>query len=318
MKLVCLDAFSVYPANDSEWSRLADIADVEVYDRTAESEIVERLAGAEMALTNKVPLNAETIAKLPDLKYIGVLATGYNIVDVKAAKAAGITVTNIPAYSTKSVTQQVFALLLAITNRVEEYAAGVADGKWSRSADFTYREREWTELAGKTMGIVGYGNIGSSVAAVAAAMGMKIVLYTSKNQSELPAGYAKATLDELFSTSDVVSLHCPLTEETKNLVDSRRLSLMKPSAVLINTARGALVDEPALADALNNGRIYAAGLDVLVNEPPRHDNPLQKAKNCFITPHIAWASTEARNRLFEIALQNAADFVNGCPRNVVK
>ncbi len=317
MKLVCLDGYSLYPADDSRWGLFAEYADVEIYDRTAREEIVERVGDAEMVLTNKVPFNAATIAALPSLKYIGVLATGYNIVDTEAAAKAGITVSNIPAYSTMSVAQQVFALILAITNRVEDYARGVSEGKWSSCADFTYREREWPELAGKTMGIVGFGNIGKAVAAIAAAFGMTVAVFTSKRADELPAGYVKMELDELFAKADVVSLHCPLTPETRGMADARRLGLMKRSAILINTARGPLIDDAALAKALAEGKLYGAGLDVMSSEPPAADNPLLKAPGCFITPHIAWASTEARDRLMRIAVGNVAAFVSGKPVNVV-
>ncbi|MBD5233468.1 MAG: D-2-hydroxyacid dehydrogenase [Bacteroidales bacterium] len=317
MKIVCLDGYTLYPAGDARWKDFAEYCDIEVYDRTSPAEIIDRVGDAEMVLTNKVPFDAQTIAALPSLKYIGVLATGYNIVDVAAAARAGITVTNIPSYSTRSVAQQVFALLLAITNRVEEYAIGVAEGKWSSCADFTYRNREWPELAGKTMGIVGFGNIGSAVAAIASAFGMKVALYTSRSQDQLPEGYVKMSLDELFANSDVVSLHCPLTAETRGMVDGRRLALMKPSAILINTGRGPLVDENALATALCEDRLFGAGLDVLTNEPPKPDCPLLSAPNCFITPHVAWASTEARERLFALALGNVAAYLDGNPVNVV-
>lgn len=225
--------------------------------------------------------------------------------------------TNIPSYSTHSVVQQVFALLLAITNRVEEYAGENAAGRWCRSLDFSYRLQEWHELAGKTMGVVGLGHIGSAVASIASAMGMKVAVYTSKPQTALPAGYVKMELDELFAAADVVSLHCPLADDTRNMVDASRLGLMKSSAILINTARGPLVDEQALADALNQGKIYAAGLDVLCNEPPKADCPLVGARNCFITPHIAWASAEARERLFEIAFDNLKSYAEGCVKNRV-
>ncbi len=317
MKLVCLDGHTLYPVTDSRWAAFADLADFEIYDRTPVDKIIERATGAEMILTNKVPLDAATIESLPGLKYIGVLATGYNIVDTEAAKKAGVVVCNIPSYSTNSVAQQVFALLLAICNRTEEYAAGVSAGKWSACADFTYREREWPELAGKTFGVVGFGNIGKRVAAIASALGMQVAVVTSKNEDELPSGYRKVELDALFSTADVVSLHCPLTADTKGMVDARRLSLMKPNAILINTARGPLVDEQALADVLNQERIFGAGLDVLCNEPPHASCPLLTAKNCIITPHIAWASTEARERLFDIALNNVKAYTEGKPVNVV-
>ncbi len=313
--IVILDAATVYGADDQRWQAFGNVA---VYDRTPAGKIVERCQGARMVLTNKVPFDAATIAALPGLEYIGVLATGYNIIDTEAATNAGITVTNIPAYSTMSVAQQAISLLLAITNRVADYARDNADGAWSRCPDFSYRLTDWHELAGKTFGVIGFGHTGSATAAIAAALGMKILVFTSKEQSALPQGYVKAAdIDEIFRTSDVVSLHCPLTPQTRNLVDARTLGMMKPSAILINTSRGPVVDEAALAEALNEGRIAAAGLDVLSNEPPKSDCPLIGARNCFITPHIAWASTEARERLYNIALENARAFLNGHTINKV-
>lgn len=315
MSLVILDAATVYPADDSRWQAFGDVV---VYDRTQVADIVDRCSGAGMVLTNKVPFDAATIAELPDLKYIGVLATGYNIIDTEAARKSGIVVTNIPAYSTMSVAQQAISLLLAITNRVADYAAADAKGAWCRCPDFSYRLADWHELAGKTFGIVGLGHTGKATAAIAAALGMKVLAYTSKSQSALPAGYAKAdSLEQLFATADVLSLHCPLTPDTRGLVNDRTLALMKPTAILINTSRGPVVDEDALARALNNGTIAAAGLDVLCQEPPADDCPLIGARNCYITPHIAWASTEARERLFGIALDNVKAFEKGKPINVV-
>lgn len=317
MKIVCLDGHTLYSVTDSRWERFKALAEVVVFERTSPDMVVERAKGANLILTNKVPIGADAIAQLPDLKYIGVLATGFNVVDIDAARKAGITVCNIPAYSTNSVAQLTFALLLAVVNKVEHYANEVSGGKWSACADFTFRDGEWTELAGKTFGIVGYGNIGKAVAAIASGFGMKVALYTSKQESELPESYVKMDLDELFAKSDVVSLHCPLSNETKNMVNRYRLALMKPSAILLNASRGALVDEGALADALNSGRIAGAGLDVLVGEPPKNDCPLLTARNCFITPHIAWASTEARERLFDIAIDNVKAFITGSPQNVI-
>lgn len=315
MSLVILDAATVYPADDSRWQAFGDVV---VYDRTRVADIVDRCSGAEMVLTNKVPFDAATIAALPDLKYIGVLATGYNIIDTEAARKSGIVVTNIPAYSTMSVAQQAISLLLAMTNRVADYAAADAKGAWCRCPDFSYRVADWHELAGKTFGIVGLGNTGSATAAIAASLGMKVLAYTSKPQSALPDGYTKAeSLEQLFAKADVLSLHCPLTPDTRGLVNDRTLALMKPTAFLINTSRGPVVDEDALARALNNGTIAAAGLDVLCQEPPSADCPLIGARNCYISPHIAWASTEARERLFNIALDNVKAFVGGNPINVV-
>ncbi len=315
MSLVILDAATVYPAGDSRWQSFGDVV---VYDRTPVGDIVGRCRGAEMVLTNKVPFDAATIAALPDLKYIGVLATGYNIIDTEAARKSGIVVTNIPAYSTMSVAQQAISLLLAITNRVADYASADAKGAWCRCPDFSYRLADWHELAGKTLGIVGLGHTGKATAAIAAALGMKVLAYTSKPQSALPDGYTKAeSLEQLFATADVLSLHCPLTPDTRGLVNDRTLALMKSSAIIINTSRGPVVDEDALARALNNGTIAAAGLDVLCQEPPSADCPLIGARNCYISPHIAWASTEARERLFNIALDNVKAFVGGNPINIV-
>lgn len=311
MKLVCLDAYTVYPADDKRWDAFRSIADIEVYDRTSASELRGRVADADAILTNKVPVDAALIDACPSLKYIGVLATGFNIVDVAAARKSGIVVANIPAYSTDSVAQHVFSLLLAYNSRAEHYAEAVSGGRWSACHDFSFRDFEWHELAGKTMGIVGLGNIGGRVAHIATAFGMKVLVSTSKTQEMLPHGFRKASLDEVFADADVVSLHCPLTAETAALVDARRLSLMKPSAVLINTARGGLIDENALACALKEGRLAGACLDVLSTEPPSEDNPLLSAPNCLITPHIAWASDEARRRLFDIALANFKAFLSG-------
>ncbi|MCH5220778.1 MAG: D-2-hydroxyacid dehydrogenase [Muribaculaceae bacterium] len=317
MKIVCLDGYTLYPKDDPRWARFNNIAEFEIYDRTSPDQVVPHAKGAAIVLTNKVVIDARAIAALPDLRYIGVLATGFNVVDIEAARKACITVCNIPAYSTQSVAQLTFALLLAIANRVETYATEISKGKWSACEDFTYRDGEWPELAGKTFGIVGFGNIGQAVAKIAAGFGMKVALYTSKAANDLPSGYAKMELDELFASCDVISLHCPLTPDTKQMVDSRRLSLMKPSAILLNASRGQIVDEQALANALNEGRIFGAGLDVLVNEPPRKDCPLLTARNCFITPHIAWASTEARERLLNIAFTNVQAYIDGKPINVV-
>lgn len=317
MKIVCLDAYTIFPATDPRWQDFATLGSSKIYDRTAPSEIVERCTDADVVLTNKVPLTADVIAALPKLRYIGILATGYNIVDIEAAAKAGIVVTNIPSYSTESVAQQAFALLLAITNRVESYTRCNDEGHWSSCADFSYRIGPWPELAGKTIGIVGFGHIGAKVAEIARAFGMKVAAFTSKSAEELPSGTVKMELDELFSKADVVSLHCPLLPDTQQMVDAHRLALMQPHAILINTARGQLVDEASLADALAGHRIFAAGLDVMAQEPPAHDNPLLHLPNCFITPHIGWASTEARSRLVDIALANLRAFADGHPQNVV-
>lgn len=316
MKITILDGYGMNPG-DMSWAPLEELGDLTVYDRTAPEQVLERAAGSEALLTNKTVLTAETLRALPQLKYVGVLATGYNVVDIDAARELGIVVTNIPAYSTDSVVQMVFAHLLAITNRVEHYTAENRRGRWSTNPDFCYWDTPLHELSGKTFGIVGLGNIGMAVSRVARAFGMKVKAYTSKRIEELPDGVSKAGLDELFETSDVVSLHCPLTESTRHLVNADRLAQMKPSAILINTGRGPLVDEKALAEALNSGRIHAAGLDVLSSEPPAADNPLLTARNCFITPHLGWATKEARERLLRIAADNLRGFITGDIRNNV-
>ena len=251
------------------------------------------------------------MAALPELKYIGVLATGYNVVDIDAAKARGIVVTNIPAYSTASVAQMVFAHILNITQRVGYYADENKQGRWTKNADFCYWDTQLVELQGKKMGIVGFGNIGQATARIAQAFGMEVCVYSSKPQFVLPSGIKKMDLDELFAECDVISLHCPLTPDTKEMVNADRLSKMKSNAILINTGRGPLINEQDLADALNEGRIAAAGLDVLSVEPSVEGNPLLTARNCFITPHIAWATLEARTRLMEIAVQNLKSYLNG-------
>lgn len=316
MKIVILDGYAANPG-DLSWKGIEKLGECTVYDRTMPDELLGRAAGAEALLTNKVVIGREAMEALPDLKYIGVLATGYNVVDIDAARRRGIVVTNIPAYSTASVAQMVFAHLLNITQRVGHYAAENRGGKWSRNTDFCYWDTPLTELAGKRMGIVGLGNTGMATARIALAFGMEVVAFTSKAQGDLPQGITRLSLDELFREADVVSLHCPLTETTQGLVNAGRLRTMKPTAILINTGRGPLVDEQALADALNEGRICAAGLDVLAQEPPCADNPLLTARNCFITPHIAWATQEARTRLMQTAVENLKSYASGNPTNNV-
>lgn len=310
MKIVVLDGYAMNPG-DLSWEELKKAGDCVIYDRTAPDEVMERARGAEVLLTNKTALRAEHIEALPDLKYIGILATGYNVVDIEAAKKRGIVVTNIPAYSTQSVAQMVFAHILNITNRVEHYAEEVRKGEWTRSRDFSYWDTPLTELDGLKIGIVGLGHTGMATARIARSFGMEVYAFTSKSQDELPEGITSKTLDELFTACDIVSLHCPLTPQTRNLVNAERLAMMKPTAILINTGRGPLVDEQALADALNNKVIAAAGLDVLSSEPPKADNPLLEADNCFITPHIAWATHAARKRLMAIALDNLKGYISG-------
>lgn len=310
MVIKVLDGYGLNPG-DLSWCEFEGMGSVTVYDRTAPEQIAERAADADVLLTNKTPLTAATLRSLPRLRYVGVLATGYNVVDVAAAREAGIVVTNIPAYGTASVAQTVFAHLLAIAQRVEHYTGENRRGRWSRSADFCYWDFPLVELAGKRIGIVGFGNTGSATARIAAAFGMEVWAFTSKSADSLPAGVRKAELDELFRSCDVVSLHCPLTESTRGMVDAARLAVMKPTAILINTGRGPLVVERDLADALNAGTIFAAGLDVLCSEPPAADNPLLSARNCFITPHIAWATREARERLMRIAADNLRCYLDG-------
>ena len=310
MKIIVLDGYGLNPG-DLNWDGFEALGELTVYDRTSPLELMERAAGAEVLVTNKTLITAENMAALPELKYIGVLATGYNVVDIDAAKARGIVVTNIPAYSTASVAQMVFAHILNITQRVGYYADENKQGRWTKNADFCYWDTQLVELQGKKMGIVGFGNIGQATARIAQAFGMEVCVYSSKPQFVLPSGIKKMDLDELFAECDVISLHCPLTPGTKEMVNADRLSKMKSNAILINTGRGPLINEQDLANALNEGRIAAAGLDVLSVEPSVEGNPLLTARNCFITPHIAWATLEARTRLMEIAVQNLKSYLNG-------
>lgn len=316
MNIVVLDGYAANPG-DLSWNELKALGECTIYDRTAPTEVLERAAGAEILLTNKVVLNAETIAALPELKYIGVLATGYNIVDTAAAKERGIVVANIPAYSTASVAQMVFAHILNIAQQVQHYTDEVRKGRWSNNPDFCFWDTPLIELRGKKIGIVGLGNTGFNTARIAIGFGMEVHAFTSKSPFQLPPEIKKMDLDELFSTCDIISLHCPLTDSTRELINTERLKQMKPTAILINTGRGPLINEQDLADALNNGIILAAGLDVLSQEPPRADNPLLTARNCYITPHIAWASTAARERLMQIMLDNVKAYLDGKPINNV-
>ena len=316
MKIVILDGYTANPG-DLSWEGLEAIGDVTVYERTKPEETVQRAAGAEIVLTNKVIIGKAEIEQLPQLKYVGVLATGYNVVDIETAHQRGITVTNVPAYSTESVAQMVFAHLLTVTNRTEHYAIQNRNGRWTENPDFSYADTPLHELAGKTFGIVGLGNIGMRVAQIALAFGMQVKALTSKSQSQLPAGIQKVDKDELLQTSDVLSMHCPLTPDTKYFINGETLRQMKRSAILINTGRGPLVDDQAVADALEQGTISAYCADVLTQEPPQPSQPLLRHENAYITPHIAWASYEARIRLIEIATQNVRKFVDGYPQNVV-
>ena len=318
MKIVELDGYAANPG-DLSWDGLRELGELTVYDRTAPEDVLERAKGAQVILTNKVVITEELMDKLPDLRYIGVLATGYNVVDIPAARKHGIIVTNIPAYSTMSVAQMVIAHLLNITNQVALHSDAVKQGEWQRNKDFSFSLTPLIELDGKTLGNVGLGNTGTATARIAQSLGMRILAYSSKSADALKEmGIEKAgSYEHLFREADVLSLHCPLTEETHHLVNAERLKLMKPTAILINTGRGPLVDEAALADALNEGRIMAAGVDVLQEEPPRNGSPLINARNCYITPHIAWATKAARERLLNIAVANVKAFMEGKPQNAV-
>jgi glycerate dehydrogenase len=316
VKIVVLDGYTLNPG-DLSWKELETLGQCAVYDRTKPEEVLQRAEGAEIVLTNKTVLSADVIQRLRSLRYIGVLATGFNIVDVEAASDRGVVVTNVPAYSTQSVAQLVFAHLLNLTHRVGHHAKTVRNGRWLSSEDFCYWDTPLIELAGLTMGIIGFGRIGKTVAKIALAFGMEVVVYNISRPASMPEGCEFVGLEDLFRRSDVVSLHCPLTAQSEKIVNEERLSLMKRTAFLINTSRGPLVDEQALAEALNNERIAGAGLDVLSSEPPDKDNPLLQAKNCFITPHIAWATRAARERLLKVVVDNVAAFLVGKPQNVV-
>ena len=315
MNIVILDGYTLNPG-DLNWNELRSLGNCMIHDRTKPNEIIERAQNAEILLTNKTVLSREIIFQLPNVKYIGLLSTGVNVVDVIAAKEKNITVTNVPAYSTMSVAQLVFALLFELTNHVGHHSDEVQKGRWSSHNDFSFRDFPLIELSGKKFGIIGYGNIGKAVAAIAAALGM-VVLVSTRSTKISDDSVHFVDKETLFKSSDVVSLHCAFNDETKHLVNARTLSLMKQSAFLINTGRGALVDEQALADALNSDSIAGAGLDVLSTEPPSIHNPLLTAKNCIITPHIAWASFEARQRLMNVVVENVRCFINNKPINIV-
>ena len=317
MKIVVLDAYTGNPG-DLSWQPMRELGELILYDRTPPELIIERGREADAILINKVVITREMMEQWPRLRYIGVIATGFNIVDIVAARDHGIVVTNVPAYSTPSVAQLAIAHLLNICCQVQHYTDEVRDGMWSRCPDFSFTDTRLMEVAGKRIGIVGFGQIGQAVARIAQALGMTVTAYTSKAASELPEGVAKAeSLDALVSECDVVSLHCPLNDDTRGMIDRRRLWMMKPTAILLNTARGPLVDDAALAEALHEGRIMAAGLDVMGQEPPAADNPLLTAPNCYFTPHIAWASAEARARLMVVITRNLKTFMEGHPENQV-
>lgn len=315
MTLVVLDGHTLNPG-DLSWEPLHAFGQCHIYERTAPHEVVSRAREAEILLTNKTVIQDHHLEQLPKLKYIGVLATGTNVVDLAAAQSRGIPVTNVPAYGTRSVAQTTIALVLELTQNVGHHARSVRDGRWSRAPDWCYWDSPLIELDGLTAGVIGLGRIGRAVATILSAMGMH-VFAVSRNAAAVPPFIQVVALETLFRQSDVVSLHCPLTDQTARLVNAQRLAWMKPSAFLINTSRGGLVDEPALAEALNSGRLAGAGLDVLSTEPPSADNPLLHARNCVITPHLAWGTRAARARLLQIAVDNVRAFLAGHPQNVV-
>lgn len=316
MRLIILDGFSVV-AKDLNWSSIVGPDNIKSYETTSPEELIERCKDYDMILTNKVVINAETMDQLPRLKYIGVLATGYNVVDIKHAKERGIVVTNIPAYSTDSVAQMVWAHILNIFNKVDYYATQNRDGHWTGRSFFCYWDAPFYEIAGKTIGIVGLGNIGMKVARIALAFGLKVKAVTSKPQEQLEDGIDSVDFETMMRESDIISLHCPLTEKNKGMINHKSLEYIKQGAVLINTGRGGLVVEDDVVEALNSGRLGAYGADVLNSEPPSADNPLLKAKNCYLTPHIAWATVEARKRLINICAENIKAFLGGSPINQV-
>ena len=316
MRVVVLDGFTTNPG-DLEWRELESLGELTVHERTPGDKIVERSAGAQILLTNKTPLTRDTLAALPALRFIDVLATGYNVVDLAAARERGIPVSNAPAYSTRSVQQMTFALLLELTQQCGSHDRAVKEGVWSRCKDITFQLKPLLELDGLTLGVVGFGAIGQAVAQAAQAFGMKVVTASRTRPAALPEGVQWVGQEELFRRADVVSLHCPLTPQTEALICARTLALMKPTALLINTSRGGLVDEAALAQALNEGRLAGAGVDVLSTEPPELSNPLLQARNCVITPHCAWATRAARQRLLDITVANVKAFQAGRPQNVV-
>jgi glycerate dehydrogenase len=347
MKIVVLDGYTLNPG-DLTWDGLRALGDCDIHDRLRDDELVPRAAPAAIMLSNKMTVSRKHMSQLPNLRYIGVTATGYNIVDVEAARERKIVVTNVPAYGTTSVAQMTFALLLELTQRTGHHAQTVRDGRWAKSPDFCYWDFPLVELDGLTMGIIGFGRIGRAVAHLAQAFGMKVMAsgrskpgdlspLRSSRRKEAHFSHRQSAIDQslltsaatgsldvawtdletLLRASDVVSLHCPLTPETKHLINAQRLVMMKPTAFLLNTSRGPLIDEPALAEALGRGQIAGAGLDVLSQEPPPADHPLYAAPNCFITPHIAWATRAARARLMRVAVENVRAFINGKPQNVV-
>ncbi|MDR0623567.1 MAG: D-2-hydroxyacid dehydrogenase [Treponema sp.] len=319
MNIVVLDGYTENPG-DLSWEGIAKLGELRIYDRsslTDPKESISRIGSAEAVIVNKTPITAELIAACPSIRYIGVLATGYNVVDVRAAASKGIVVTNIPAYGTAAVGQFAIALLLEICHHIGHHDRTVHEGRWERSADWCYWDYPLIELAGKTMGIVGFGRIGRTTGRIAGALGMKVIAHGGRSRGEDGQIAERVSLDELFARSDVICLHCPLFPETQGMINRANIAKMKDGVILINNSRGPLVVEADLAEALNSGKVYAAGLDVASTEPIRGDNPLLTAKNCIITPHISWAPRESRQRLMDIATENLAAFIKGSPVNVV-
>jgi glycerate dehydrogenase len=316
MKIVVLDGYTLNPG-DLSWEGLKALGECVIYDRSSPAEVVERAAGADVLLTNKVILSRDAIGRLPGLKFISVLATGYNIVDVAAARERGIPVSNVPTYGTRAVAQMTMALLLELAHHAGHHAQTARDGRWANCPDYCYWDFPLVELDGLTIGIVGFGRIGRATAELASAFGMNVLACTRTPPGSAGGAARFVSLEELMRQSDVVSLHCPLTPDNKQMINAERLGWMKPTAILLNTSRGGLIDEPALAAALNEGRIGAAALDVLSVEPPTDGNVLLGAKNCLITPHIAWAARAARARLLATTLENLRAFTRGAPQNVV-
>ncbi len=313
-KIVVLDGYAANPG-DISWDAMEELGELTVYDRTPKDLVISRMRGADAVFTNKVVISRETLEACPEVKFIGVLATGYNIVDVVAAKQLGVTVCNVPAYSTEAVGQFAIALLLEICSHVGHHSDAVHSGRWENSTDFCFWDSPLIELAGKTMGIIGFGRIGQTTGRIAKAMGMHVIAY---NRHRVPNEICRyVEMDELLATSDVISLHCPLFPETRGMINKETIAKMKDGVILINNSRGPLICEQDLADALNSGKIYAAGVDVVSEEPIQKDNPLLKAKNCIITPHISWACLESRRRLMDISVENLRRFLEGIPINVV-
>lgn len=316
MNIVVLDGYTANP-NDLSWEPLEAFGKLTIYDRTSADELIKRAQDADIILTNKCRLKEEELKQLPKLKYIGVLATGYNNIDTEYAHKHEIVVSNIPSYSTESVVQMTFAHIFNITNQVSHYASEVRTGQWSQNPDFCYWNTPLQELAGRTLGIIGLGNIGMRVAQVAHCLGMDVFALTSKEKDQLPTGVQKTTLEGLLGVADILTLHCPLSPDTYHLINEERLAMMREGAILINTSRGALVDENAVANALESGRLQAYGADVMSKEPPLADNPLLRQAHAHLTPHIAWATLEARQRLIKTGIENVKAFVEGQPQNVV-